>query len=252
MGNELAGLKHAEKFVDAEVKNVPANQRENVKQQKLNEIQKRRAELTARMKEWQTKIDEAEKRVNFDGKPSAAPSNRSSEAAVEPAGASPTAQPGAAVSNAAVERAGGAPPASSARAESAVAPAAGTPPPKADISAPVPPLPSKKTLAFALGGLGIAGLATGTVTLILGIHKANVGDANCSDEARLCTREGHDANQSPLMLGTISTISFAVGAAGLAASTYLFLSANHRSGSRTGFAVAIDRSGAGGAVVREF
>jgi hypothetical protein len=86
----------------------------------------------------------------------------------------------------------------------------------------------------------------------LGIDKANVGNANCSDEAQLCTREGADANQSARTLGTISTISFAVGAVGLGASAYLFLSANRRTGSSTGISVALDRAGAGAALIRKF
>lgn len=82
---------------------------------------------------------------------------------------------------------------------------------------------SGKTLGYVLGGVGIAGVVTGTVAMVLGVQQQRVGDDNCSDAARLCNQEGFDANQSAATLATVSTIGFIVGAAGLGAGTYLVL-----------------------------
>lgn len=85
-----------------------------------------------------------------------------------------------------------------------------------------------RTLGYVFGGIGVAGLAIGTVTGIMAIGKKSTVDSHC-DGDRFCDAEGADAAASGRTLGTVTTISLVVGAAGLGAGAYFLLSSGPKS-----------------------
>jgi hypothetical protein len=85
-----------------------------------------------------------------------------------------------------------------------------------------------RTLGYVFGGIGVAGLAIGTVTGIMALSKKSTVDSHC-DGDRLCDAEGADAAASGRTLGTITTISWIVGAAGIGAGAYFLLSSSPKS-----------------------
>jgi hypothetical protein len=82
----------------------------------------------------------------------------------------------------------------------------------------------QRTLGFAIGGLGLAGLATSLITGAMVISRKSTVERECN--GNLCTQAGLDAADSGKTLSTVSTIAFAVGAAGVGVGTYLILSAS--------------------------
>jgi hypothetical protein len=93
-----------------------------------------------------------------------------------------------------------------------------------------------KTLGYLLGGVGILGLAVGTVTGIMVLGKKSTAEDHCDDTLRVCDPTGKDANDSGRTLGPISTIGFAVGVVGIGAGTYLILSSKSETAVRAAFA----------------
>lgn len=85
-----------------------------------------------------------------------------------------------------------------------------------------------RTLGYVFGGIGVAGLAIGTVTGIIAIGKKSTVDSHCDGE-RFCDSEGADAAASGRTLGTVTTISLIVGAAGIGAGAYFLLSSGPKS-----------------------
>jgi hypothetical protein len=83
---------------------------------------------------------------------------------------------------------------------------------------------SDKTLAYVLGGVGIAGVVVGGVAGVMTLQKKSVADDECDDALKICSQEGKDANDAGRTLGTVSTIGFVVGAIGLGAGAYFLLS----------------------------
>jgi hypothetical protein len=94
----------------------------------------------------------------------------------------------------------------------------------------------KKTLGYVLGGIGVLGLAVGTVTGIMVLGKKSTAEDHCDDALRVCDQTGKDANDSGRTLGPISTIGFAVGVVGLGAGTYFILSSKSETAVRAAFA----------------
>ncbi|MBI5534470.1 MAG: hypothetical protein HY898_17225 [Deltaproteobacteria bacterium] len=80
-----------------------------------------------------------------------------------------------------------------------------------------------RTLAWVVGGIGVAGLAVGAVTGILTMSKKSTIDSECPD--RQCTPDGRSAVDSAQTTGLISTIGFGVGIVGLAGGAILYLTA---------------------------
>jgi hypothetical protein len=80
-----------------------------------------------------------------------------------------------------------------------------------------------RTLGFVIGGIGIAGLATSMVTGAMVLSKKSTVEKECDN--KLCSPEGIQAGESGRTLSTVSTIAFAVGAAGIGLGAYLILSA---------------------------
>ena len=80
-----------------------------------------------------------------------------------------------------------------------------------------------RTLAWIVGGVGVAGLALGGVTGALTLGKKSTIEDECPEHQ--CSPKGRDAVDSARTTGLISTIGFGVGIAGVATSAILLLTA---------------------------
>ncbi|MCU0694198.1 MAG: hypothetical protein MUF54_22625 [Polyangiaceae bacterium] len=77
-----------------------------------------------------------------------------------------------------------------------------------------------RTWAYVLGGIGVAGLAVGTVTGLMAGAKKGTVDDNCKGAA--CNAQGLAAAEDGKMLGNVSTAGFGVGLAGIAIGSVLW------------------------------
>jgi hypothetical protein len=84
--------------------------------------------------------------------------------------------------------------------------------------------PGRNPLLYVLASLGVAGVATGTITGVMTLEKKSVAEDNCDDELKLCNEKGKDANDDGRLLGNVSAIGFVVGALGLGGAFYLWVS----------------------------
>ncbi len=81
---------------------------------------------------------------------------------------------------------------------------------------------SNRTWGIVSLGIGAAGIGVGAITGIMAIGKKDIVDEQCRDD--FCkTDEGTDAASSGHTLSIMSTVGFAVGAAGLGAGLYFLL-----------------------------
>ncbi|HEY4158370.1 MAG TPA: hypothetical protein VGM29_09740 [Polyangiaceae bacterium] len=101
--------------------------------------------------------------------------------------------------------------------------AVAAPPPK-DSAASGPGLGTQKTLAIASGGIGVVGVAVGSIFGLQAMSnhadaKGHCAGAACSDSA------GFTSAQDAYKDGTISTVAFAVGLVGLAGGAALWFTA---------------------------
>ncbi len=103
---------------------------------------------------------------------------------------------------------------------------------------------SNRTLAYVLGGVGIAGVVVGGVAGVMTLQKKSTADEECDDQLKICSQAGKDANDAGRTFGTVSTIGFVVGAIGLGAGAYFLLSDS--SGKETALGV---HPGAGGGLL---
>lgn len=104
---------------------------------------------------------------------------------------------------------------------------------------------SNKTVAYVVGGIGLAGLAVGGVTGAMVLGKKGTIQDHC--DGTVCDAEGKDAADSAKSLGLVSTIGFGVGIAGVATATVLLLtggSSNKERAVRSGPTVAAGGHGA--------
>ncbi len=83
----------------------------------------------------------------------------------------------------------------------------------------------RRTAAYVIGGVGVAGLLAGALTGILGLHQEAVGNANCSDATRTCNQKGVDANDRARSLAAASSVGFVLGIVGVGFGGYLYLTA---------------------------
>jgi hypothetical protein len=81
----------------------------------------------------------------------------------------------------------------------------------------------RRTIAFVVGGVGVAGVVVGAIMGGLTLGKKSTIDDHC--DGPRCDAEGKDAADSAQTTGLVSTIGFGVGIAGLAAGTVLLLTA---------------------------
>jgi hypothetical protein len=80
---------------------------------------------------------------------------------------------------------------------------------------------SLRPWAWIAGGIGVAGIAVGSVSGALVFSKKSEVIDNCQDTA--CNPQGKDAADSAKTLGLVSTIGFAVGGAGIVTAVALLL-----------------------------
>ncbi len=80
--------------------------------------------------------------------------------------------------------------------------------------------------AYVAGGAGVALVVVGAVTGGLALGKKSVVGADC--QGLVCSSTGEAAVNAGKTLGTVSTVGFVVGAAGLAAGAVLFFTAPGR------------------------
>jgi len=111
------------------------------------------------------------------------------------------------------------------------------PPAPVPTKAPIAPAPTPdrveasggtRTLGFVVAGAGVLGVAVGSVSGILALNKKSemLDDCQRIGDRYQCGSSGLDAADSGHTLATVSTIAFAVGAAGIAGGVYLILSSN--------------------------
>jgi hypothetical protein len=100
--------------------------------------------------------------------------------------------------------------------------------------APVPDGPAraasssgKKTLGYVFGGIGLVGVAVGSVAGVIVLSKKRTFDEECRDDR--CSQLGDDARDSGRAIARISTAGFIVGALGLGAGAYFILTADSKS-----------------------
>lgn len=107
-------------------------------------------------------------------------------------------------------------------------------PPKADAPAPAPAPPAKApggsyAPAAIAAGVAVVGLGVGTAFGVRTLGLKSDVDANCT--GRSCSDAGLEANDRARTSATVSTIGFAVGAAGAVAAVILFFAGRPASAS---------------------
>ena len=100
--------------------------------------------------------------------------------------------------------------------------------PPTSIGEPQPgPTASSRTLAYVLGGAGVAAIGLGAVTGIVALNAASDRDSACGGDFPACgdAPRGHvtDLQSRIATAGNISTVAFAGGAVLIAASIWLYL-----------------------------
>jgi hypothetical protein len=83
---------------------------------------------------------------------------------------------------------------------------------------------SSHTGAWIIGGIGLAGIAVGSVMGVMALGKKSTVDKECNDLA--CSDAGMTAVDDGKKFALVSTIGFGVGAAGLATSVILLLASS--------------------------
>lgn len=81
---------------------------------------------------------------------------------------------------------------------------------------------TRRTVGYALAGVGVASLAVGAVTGILALDRAATVDEHCDADVR-CDQEGLDAAESGEVLAPVSTVTIAAGVLLVGAGVYFLL-----------------------------
>ncbi|MBX3187341.1 MAG: hypothetical protein KF795_20395 [Labilithrix sp.] len=101
----------------------------------------------------------------------------------------------------------------------------------ADAPPPLPPLEedagdTRRTLAVVAAGVGVVGIAIGSFAGLRSMSMRDDANRLCGGPPpRDCPREGVDAADDALTYGTVSTVAFVVGAAGLVGGAVLWFTA---------------------------
>jgi hypothetical protein len=116
-----------------------------------------------------------------------------------------------------------------------VAPAAATTPSPEPTPAPVPPAPPattassdgsmQRTIGFIVGGVGVLGMAGGSVFGLMAMGKASDANNNCPTSTTCSNQTGVDDRHTAVTMGNISTVFFIVGGVGLIAGGVLIFTA---------------------------
>ena len=96
-------------------------------------------------------------------------------------------------------------------------------PPAASASASGGGMPAQKVLAIVAAGIGVAGVATGSVFGVMAMQKKDDAEKLCPDQC--ADKKGTDAWSDAKQAGTFSTIGFVVGGVGLAGAAVLWFTA---------------------------
>jgi hypothetical protein len=114
---------------------------------------------------------------------------------------------------------------------------------------------SQRTWAYIIGGVGTAGVLVGAATGIFVLQQKDVIDKNCDPSGpgeQRCNSEGLSAARDATAAGTVSTIAFAIGGAGLAVAIPLLLTAPSESADqakrRSGWRVGLNATSGGGSL----
>jgi hypothetical protein len=83
----------------------------------------------------------------------------------------------------------------------------------------------QRVAALVVGGVGVAGLAAGTVFGLVRNSRLSEVKSNCADWPSDCAESARDPQQSAKSAGTIATVSFVVGSAAIAGAAVLWLTA---------------------------
>ena len=128
-----------------------------------------------------------------------------------------------------------------------IAPAAApsAPPPPAPESAPQPSS-SRRTVALIVGGVGLVGVAVGTVAGLKAASKNSDADAQCRPEApTLCNQQGADLGDQAKSAAKLSTLGFVLGGAAVATGAVLWLTAPDAKGTALRATPMADAHGGG-------
>jgi hypothetical protein len=126
-------------------------------------------------------------------------------------------------------------------ASNVAAPASTEPPPEQ----PAAEKSAIPAIAYATGGLAIAGLGVGAVGGILALTNKSALDSGCNAQKK-CTPEGKEAADSVSTYGTVSTVGFIVGGVGIAATVVLLLTASKPSPPKAAIASVVPLISVGG------
>jgi hypothetical protein len=131
------------------------------------------------------------------------------------------------------------------------------PPPATTSAAPPPPPPppppqedgsTGRTIGIVLGGVGVVGLAVGSIFALSAKSKYDDSLKLCPNDKNLCTPEGVSQRDDARSAGNVATIGFGVGVALVAAGAVLWFTApSGTSDTKTGLQIAPT---VGGAIVR--
>jgi hypothetical protein len=91
---------------------------------------------------------------------------------------------------------------------------------------------SRRTLGYAIGGVGVASLTVGVVTGIMTLGHASTVKEHCDGDLA-CDSEGLDAASAGKTLSLVSTITMIAGAVGIGAGAYLLLTSPSSAASAT-------------------
>jgi hypothetical protein len=84
---------------------------------------------------------------------------------------------------------------------------------------------TQRTLGLVSGGLGLAGVAVGTIFVVMAKSKYDDSRDRCPSDANLCTQEGVSLRDDARAFGTGATIAYGVGAAALVGGAVLYFTA---------------------------
>jgi hypothetical protein len=112
---------------------------------------------------------------------------------------------------------------------------AAAPPPNAP---PVSTAQERRSVAYAVGGFGLATLVVGAIAGVGVLRQKGIVDSHCDE--RGCDAEGFAAAEKGSTLSAISTAATVIGVAGIGASAFLFLSAP--TSQRAGVSLAVGGS----------
>jgi hypothetical protein len=90
-----------------------------------------------------------------------------------------------------------------------------------DVFESAPKAPPSRTLGWVLGGVAVAGIATGSVFGLLAFDANDRSQAECRNN--VCTQKGVELNEDARRNALVSNVGFVVGGVALAGSLYFFL-----------------------------